>query len=100
MTRIDKKTVRKLKRILGREDVLADAADLFVHSYDATDNTRTPGVIARPRTVDNLIETLQYLWAGGIPTVIRGAGTGFSGGALADSDCVLIITDRMKNIGP
>ncbi|MCP4231816.1 MAG: FAD-binding protein [bacterium] len=99
MTRIDKKIIRKLKRTLGREDVLTDAADIFVHSYDATDITRTPGVIARPRTIEKLVETLGYLWDEEIPTVIRGAGTGFSGGALAGPDCALIITDRLKNIG-
>ncbi len=100
MVVISKKITRHLKRLLGREDVLTDRADVFVHSYDATDITRTPGVIARPRTVEKLVEVLQYLWAEGVPTVIRGAGTGFSGGALAGPDCALIITDRLKGIGP
>lgn len=100
MTEINKTVIRKLKHTLGSKDVLSNPADIFVHSYDATDITRTPGVIARPRTVDKLVETLQYLWSKGIPTVIRGAGTGFSGGALAGPDCALVITDRLKGIGP
>ncbi len=100
MTAINKNTIRKLKRTLDREDVLTDPADVFVHSYDATDITRTPGIIARPRTVGKLADTLNYLWGEGIPTVIRGAGTGFSGGALAGPDCALVITDRLKGISP
>jgi glycolate oxidase len=100
MKGISNKVIYKLKRTLGHEDILTDPADIFVHSYDATDITRTPGVIARPRTVKKLVETLQYLWSEGIPTVIRGAGTGFSGGALAGPDCALIITDRLKGISP
>jgi glycolate oxidase len=100
MATIAKKVVRGLKRALGREDVLTSKADVFVHSYDATDITRAPGVIARPRTVEKLIEVLEYLWAEGIPTVIRGAGTGFSGGALAGPDCALVVTDRLKGVTP
>ena len=86
MRAIDKTTVNTLKRALGRGDVLTSPEDRYVHGFDATAEVRPPALIARPRTVAKLIATVTFLWDERIPLVVRGAGTGFSGGALATAE--------------
>ena len=46
-----------------------------------------PGVVVLPGSRDEVIAVVRLL-AAGVPFVARGAGTGLSGGALAESDAV------------
>ena len=57
-----------------------------------------PGVVVLPGTRDELIATVRLLAQRGVPFVPRGAGTGLSGGALADHDAVLLVLTRLNRI--
>jgi glycolate oxidase subunit GlcD len=62
-----------------------------------------PTHLARPRLVvlpgsrEQVIEIVRVLHRHGVPWVARGAGTGLSGGALAD-DAVLVVLTRLNRI--
>src|SRR5437899_2590185 len=59
---------------------------------------RVPGVVVLPGSRDGVIAIVRLLAALGVPFVPRGAGTGLSGGALADADAVLVVLTRLNRI--
>ena len=92
------KLAADLARIVGAAQVLTRASALLVYESDALPgNQRTPGLAVFPGTRDELIAVVRCLAAGNVPFVARGAGTGLSGGALADG-AVLLGLHRLKQI--
>lgn len=87
-----------LARIVGAAQVLTRASALLVYESDALPgNQRTPGLAVFPGTRDELVDVVRCLAAHGVPFVARGAGTGLSGGALADG-AVLLGLHRLRRI--
>jgi glycolate oxidase subunit GlcD len=88
----------ELSGIVGARHVLQRATELLVYENDAL-----PGYHKRPRlavfpgTRDEVIAVVRALHRARVAFVPRGAGTGLSGGALAD-DVVLIGLQRMRRI--
>ena len=88
----------ELSAIVGARHLLERPTELLVYENDAL-----PGYHKRPRlavfpgTRDEVIAVVRALHRARVPYVPRGAGTGLSGGALAD-DVVLIGLQRMRRI--
>jgi glycolate dehydrogenase FAD-linked subunit len=57
-----------------------------------------PGVVVMPGSAAEVREIVRLLHLTGVPFVARGAGTGLSGGAVADPDAVLITLTRLNRI--
>jgi len=55
-------------------------------------------VVVLPGSREECISVIRLLSTMGLPWVARGAGTGLSGGALADDDSVLVVLTRMNRI--
>ena len=89
----------RLQGIVGREGVISRPSELLVYESDGlTSYRRTPGGVVFPRSTEEVSGVLQVLFEAGVPVVPRGAGTGLSGGALADGDAVVVSTTRMAEI--
>lgn len=87
-----------LGRIVGDAHVIARATQLLVYRSDALPGLqRAPALAVFPGTRDEVIAVVRALAAAGAPFVARGAGTGLSGGALAD-DITLLGLHRLKRI--
>lgn len=88
----------ELSGIVGARHVLERPTELLVYQSDAL-----PGYHKRPRlavfpgTRDEVIAVVRALHRARAPYVPRGAGTGLSGGALAD-DVVMLGLQRMRRI--
>jgi len=63
-----------------------------------TVHRRLPGVVVLPGTRDEVLAVVRLLAVHGVPLVPRGAGTGLSGGALADANAVLLVLTRLNRI--
>lgn len=88
----------KLESIVGERFVMKRQSDLLVYNSDGLPGyRRMPQVAVFPGSRDEAVEVVRALAAEGIPFVPRGAGTGLSGGALAD-DIVLLGLHRLKRI--
>lgn len=73
-------------------------SDLLVYNSDGLPGyRRMPKLAVFPGTRDELVDVVRALAAHGTAYVPRGAGTGLSGGALAD-DVVLLGLHRLKRI--
>ena len=87
-----------LAAIVGERRVLQRASALVAYTSDGLPGYKqTPSLAVFPGTRDELIAVVRALAAAGVPFVPRGAGTGLSGGALADGT-VLIGLNRLTRI--
>jgi len=88
----------RLAEIVGERHVLSRQSELLVYNSDGLPGyRRQPRLAVFPGTRDETIAIVRLLAEEGLPFVPRGAGTGLSGGALAD-DIVIIGLHRLKKI--
>ena len=89
---------QQLAAIVGDRWVRERPAELAVFASDGLPGLHaTPQLAVFPGTRDEVVAVVQRLAAEGVPFVPRGAGTGLSGGALADH-VVLIGLNRLTRI--
>ncbi len=94
--------VQRLERILGPGGVFHRPGDLLVYEYDgsvdgAVDTAR-PAAVALPTTTEQVAAVVKLANEAGLPVVARGAGTGLSGGAVAQQGGIIISLTRMDRI--
>src|SRR6059058_981600 len=88
----------RLTEIVGEQHVLLRQSELLVYNSDGLPGyRRQPRLAVFPGTRDEAIAVVQLLAEKKISFVPRGAGTGLSGGALAD-DIVVFGLHRLKKI--
>jgi glycolate oxidase subunit GlcD len=88
-----------LTSILGPAWVRGDRATREAYATDGLPTAhQEPGVVVFPGHRDDVIRVLRVLAHHDVPFVARGAGTGLSGGGLADSGAVLIVLTRLNRI--
>jgi len=91
--------VEALGRIVGPRWVRHRRAELKTYTMDGLPTRESyPGVVVMPADADEVREIVRLLHVAGVPFVARGAGTGLSGGAVADPEAVLIALTRMNRI--
>ena len=57
-----------------------------------------PMAVVRPRTTEDVQAIMRWASAHRVPVVPRGAGSGLSGGATALDDCLVLSTEKMRDI--
>ena len=91
--------VAGLAGIVGPRHVRTALPERVTYARDGLPtHRRVPGVVVLPGQRDEVIAVVRLLATLGVPFVPRGAGTGLSGGALADGDAVLIVLTRLNRI--
>jgi len=95
---MDSTFIDRLRKLVGRRHVLADLDDLRSYGYDASLDRALPDVVALPGSAREVADVVAACVDRGYPFVARGAGTGLSGGALAEGGGVVISTTRMHRI--
>jgi glycolate oxidase subunit GlcD len=87
-----------LAAIVGGSHVLERPGQLLAYASDGLPGYRLhPSLAVFPGTRDETVAVVRLLAREGVPFVPRGAGTGLSGGALADG-VVLLGLNRLKRI--
>src|SRR5919201_7163332 len=88
----------RLAEIVGAAHVLSRQSELLVYNSDGLPGyRRQPRLAVFPGTREEAIAVVRFLAERRLPFVPRGAGTGLSGGALAD-DIVVVGLHRMRKI--
>ncbi len=88
-----------LSEIVGARHVRTALPERVTYARDGLPtHRRVPGVVVLPGSRDEVVAVVRLLAALGVPFVPRGAGTGLSGGALADDDAVLLVLTRLNRI--
>ncbi len=90
--------VVELEAIVGARHVRRTTPERVTYATDGLPtHRRLPRLVVLPGTRDEVITVVRVLARRGVPFVPRGAGTGLSGGALAD-DAVLLGLTRLTRI--
>jgi len=88
-----------LARIVGRQWIRHRPAELATYAMDGLPTRESvPGIVVMPGNPHEVREVVRLLHLIQVPFVARGAGTGLSGGALAEGDAVLITLTRLNRI--
>ncbi|OLB59313.1 MAG: FAD-binding oxidoreductase [Gemmatimonadetes bacterium 13_2_20CM_2_69_23] len=91
--------VEALTGIAGARHVRTAPAERLTYARDGLPtHRRVPAVVVLPGSRDELVAVVRVLAAHHVPFVPRGAGTGLSGGALADGAAVLLVLTRLNRI--
>jgi glycolate oxidase len=91
--------IEAFKKIVGEQFVFVDEESLSHYAHDETENLHyPPEVVIKPRTAAEISAILKICNKERIPVTPRGAGTGLSGGALAQLGGVMLSTERMNSI--
>jgi glycolate oxidase len=94
--------IGELERVVGAGSVFHRASDLLVYEYDgsvegAVDLAR-PVAVVLPRTPQQVAEVVRIAKRANLPVIPRGAGTGLSGGAVAQQGGIIVALTRMDQI--
>jgi len=92
--------LEQLRKVVGDPFVLSGAQVHRDYTHDEALTARPvdPRVVVLPATTAEVAEILRTASQMRIPVVIRGSGTGLSGGCLPVPDGILIAFDRMRAI--
>lgn len=95
---IDQSLADRLSQIVGARRVLFRPSELLTYTSDGLPSYhKQPGLAVFPGTRDEVVAVVRELARRNVPFVPRGAGTGLSGGALADG-VVLVGLNRLTRI--
>ncbi len=88
----------ELSAIVGEDYVFYKPEDLIVFEYDGATDRAMPTVVALPDGTDEVAACVRVAAKHGVPIVARGAGTGLSGGAIAEHGGIVMPLTRMTRI--
>ncbi|MBL0708120.1 MAG: FAD-binding protein [Sulfurimonas sp.] len=94
---IDAKDIEYFTSIVSSENIYSDKAHLIAYSYDATREHFEPDAVIFPRDEADVSEILKYCNDKKIVIVPRGAGSGFTGGALPSSGGIVLAFEKHMN---
>ncbi|MFL6208797.1 MAG: FAD-binding oxidoreductase [Pyrinomonadaceae bacterium] len=91
--------VQNLRAIVGRDNVIAEPAELLVYECDGlTQHKHRPRAVVFPTSTETTAAVIKELARAHVTFAPRGAGTGLSGGALALDQGVVIELARMRQV--
>jgi D-lactate dehydrogenase (cytochrome) len=90
--------LQTLARQLAANQVVTNPIDLLTYDGDAGLDRGQPDGLVFPRTTDDLIQIVRWAREQGVPLVARGAGTGLSGGAVAEHGGLIVAFSRMDRL--
>ena len=87
-----------LTAIVGADYVRADAAALDTYGVDALGQGHPPDAVVFPANTADVAAIVRWCNQARVPVVVRGAGTGFTGGAVPSRGGLVISMERMNRI--
>ncbi len=90
--------VTSLERIVGRGNVLTDAASRLAYEFDGGFDRHAPDIVVLPTSADQVPKVVKLAYDARVPLVPRGAGTGLAGGAVAVAGGIVLVLTRLNRI--
>ena len=94
---IDAKHLKALEEIVGSDDIKSDKIHLRAYSYDATKEHFEPDAVLFPENEEEVSKILKYCNENKIVVIPRGAGSGFTGGALPVNGGIVLAVEKYMN---
>lgn len=90
--------IDELRAVVGADNVATEKQDLICYGYDATQMEFLPEAVVHPANAEETAAVLRLANHYRFPVFPRGAGSGFTGGALPKTGGVVLVTTRMNRI--
>ena len=94
--------LQELEHIVGPAGIRHRPVDLLVYEYDGSVDgavdTASPMAVVLPTSTEQVAAVVKVARRARIPVVARGAGTGLSGGAIAQTGGIIISLTRMERV--
>ncbi|NPV28184.1 MAG: FAD-binding protein [Firmicutes bacterium] len=90
--------INEIKKIVGKENVLATLEERLCYGYDSTPEAFLPDLVVRPDSAEQIQKIIKLANLHLFPVIPRGAGTGLSGGSLPVKGGVVLDLTRMNRI--
>ena len=94
---LEKKHFKVFKKIVGAENIYDDKAHMIAYSYDATRERYEPDAVLFPKDESDISKILKYCNKHQIVITPRGAGSGFTGGALPKNGGIVLAFEKHMN---
>ncbi len=94
---LDKQHKKAFEKIVGTENIYDDKAHMLAYAYDATREHYEPDAVIFPRDEADVSAVLSYCNTHGIVITPRGAGSGFTGGALPKNGGIILAFEKHMN---
>ncbi len=88
----------KLARLFQLGQVLTEPAQLLTYESDASFDRHMPDAVVFPRSTQDVVRLVRWARAAHVPVVARGAGTGLSGGAIAEHGGIIVEFSRLARV--
>ncbi len=98
MTMLHEDHIQALREIVGTKHVATSRTDLLTHSFDATQRHFMPEVVVHPKSTAEVAAIVRLAAQHTLPILPRGAGSGFTGGALPLRGGIVLVLTRMNRI--
>jgi glycolate oxidase len=95
---MDVRLRERLTAIVGERNALWKPGDLRSYGYDASIERALPEMVVLPRDAQQTASIVAACREAKVPFIARGAGTGLSGGAIAELGGVVIATVHLDRI--
>lgn len=90
--------VERAAAIVGGSFMLADQAALDAYGADALKQSHPPDLVVLPATTQEISQLARLCSELRVPLVVRGAGTGYTGGAVPTHGGVVLSLERLNRI--
>ncbi len=90
--------LRRLRQVLGADQVLDDPADCWPYGYDNSRRQALPAAVAFATEEGPIVELVRLCGAEGLPLIARGRGTGTTGATVPDRGGIVLSLERMDRI--
>jgi glycolate oxidase len=90
--------IERLSAVVDAQFVRVDDASLDAYAADALGKGHPPDVVVLPANTSEIAAIARLCNAERVPLVVRGAGTGFTGGAVPTRGGVLLSMERLNRI--
>ena len=93
------KFIQSLYQIVAKTSVLADDEELHPYECDGLSAYKfIPWLVVLPDSIEQIQKIVKLCYKNDIPIIARGAGTGLSGGALPQENCLVLSLAKLNKI--
>jgi glycolate oxidase len=89
---------RDLSHALGEDEVLSDPLALRLYARDASIVEGSAGLVAFPRSIEDVVACVDVATAHGLSVVPRGSGTGLTGASTPLGEALVVVASKMNRI--
>ncbi len=90
--------IKTLAEVLPPRQVITDPLELVTYESDGGIDRGAPDGVVLPQSPEEVVRVAGWAAANNVPLIARGAGTGLSGGAIADRGGVIVGFSRMNRL--